>query len=648
MDDGVRLAARIWMPVGAESCYPAIFEFIPYRKQDLVRARDERNHPWFAAHGYVCLRVDMRGSGDSEGEMPDMYCEREMQDARQLIEWIAAQPWCNGRVGMFGTSWGGTASLQAAVDAPEPLKAVLANCATWDRFEDDIHWMGGCLLTDSFEWGAALPAILACPPDAETVGGNWFNQWRHRLKSLSFPLERWVGHSFRGQYWRRGSVRFASERLSCPILAIGGWSDRYSNAVMPMIEARPDICWGIVGPWGHHYPDQGDPGPAAGFQQIALEWWNHWLKNDLPSDLPWPGIRLWKRRFDPPQDRLTRRSGHWVELAGLGGGDELEIVLNSDNASAAASGESGWFGVPYDLRHGERASDTGYFGRQGGLPLDQAVDDDRSLCFETEPLESGFDLIGSAKLAARIERAQATAQLVCRLCDVDAQGRSNLVVRGILNLALDAMMDGTAPFLARAGEKFWFQLPMAAYRFARGHRIRLAIAASYWPLVFPGARDPGMRIQEGARLFLPTKETLATNGARKFPVPLDLPPERSWTACSEPTMRRTREEVTDGSFVFAWTQKAATIRFVKMQKTVSQTTDARFDVTPGDSAEPRCEFSHTIEIERPDGKAIIISQLAVSGANDQIKVRGKLKANWNGTALLCKPWGFECKLNQFR
>ena len=231
-----------------------LLEYIPYRKRDLVRARDARNHPVFAANGYVCLRVDMRGSGDSEGAMPDMYAEAELSDARHVIDWIAAQAWSNGRVGMFGTSWGGTASLQAAVDAPGPLKAVLANCATIDRFEDDIHWMGGAVLTDTVEWGAALPAILACPPDSATVGDGWRGMWEARLAGLAFPLENWIAHGTRGRYWRHGSVRFAAERLSCPVLAIGGWSDRYANSVMPLVAARPDLCWGVVGPWSPPLP----------------------------------------------------------------------------------------------------------------------------------------------------------------------------------------------------------------------------------------------------------------------------------------------------------------------------------------------------------------------------------------------------------
>ncbi|MEM1303009.1 MAG: CocE/NonD family hydrolase, partial [Pseudomonadota bacterium] len=313
MPDGVRLAARVWMPaqIPAEGV-PGIFEYIPYRKADLVRARDERNHPWLAQNGYVSLRVDMRGSGDSEGHMADMYTDDELSDARHVIDWIARQRWCNGRVGMFGTSWGGTASLQASVDAPRALKAAIAVCATHDRYEDDIHHMGGCLLTDTFEWGATLPAILALPPTS-AVGEDWMDRWKERLAALPFPVENWVREEARGTYWRHGSVGAQANKFGCPILAVGGWSDRYSNSVMTLVDASPDKVWGIVGPWGHHYPDKGHPGPAMGFQHVALEWWDHWLKNEVIEPPEWPRLRVWLREFDPPKDALENRNGSWVQ-----------------------------------------------------------------------------------------------------------------------------------------------------------------------------------------------------------------------------------------------------------------------------------------------------------------------------------------------
>ncbi|MEX0307453.1 MAG: CocE/NonD family hydrolase, partial [Ruegeria sp.] len=311
MPDRVRLAARLWRPV-TQGLVPAILEYIPYRKTDMVRARDERNHPFFAAHGYACIRVDMRGSGDSEGHMLDMYAPAELDDARQVIEWLAAQPWCNGRVGMFGTSWGGTASLQASVNAPAPLKATIAVCATHDRFEDDIHYMGGCVLSDTFEWGATLPSILASPPSLN-VGPDWKSLWKKRIDNLTFPLENWLREDGRGEYWRHGSVRHTANALSIPILSVGGWSDRYSNSVMSLVDARPDLIWGVVGPWGHHYPDHGSPGPSIGFQKLALEWWDHWLKSDQPDTPDWPRLRVWMREFDTPGNSLAQRSGRWAQ-----------------------------------------------------------------------------------------------------------------------------------------------------------------------------------------------------------------------------------------------------------------------------------------------------------------------------------------------
>ncbi|MEJ2177315.1 MAG: CocE/NonD family hydrolase, partial [Gammaproteobacteria bacterium] len=255
MPDGTRLSARLWLPIlPKDERSPAILEYIPYRKRDMVRARDERNHSVFACAGYACVRVDMRGSGDSEGQMMDMYDTKELDDAVEVINWIATQPWCTGSVGMMGTSWGGTSALQTAARRPEALKAIVAVCATNNRYEDDIHHMGGCLLTDTVEWGATLPAILASPPDPETVGPGWRALWKKRLEGLSFPLENWIRHETKNEYWRWGSVSEYPEAITCPVLMIGGWSDRYSNTVMNFLEQGHDRCWGIIGPWGHHYP----------------------------------------------------------------------------------------------------------------------------------------------------------------------------------------------------------------------------------------------------------------------------------------------------------------------------------------------------------------------------------------------------------
>ena len=640
MPDGIRLAARIWLPANCSERLPAVLEYIPYRKRDLVRARDERNHPYFAARGFACLRVDMRGSGDSEGVMTDMYSEHELDDARRVIEWTAGQAWSNGRVGMFGTSWGGTASLQAAVDAPEPLKAVLANCATCDRFEDDIHWMGGCLLTDSLEWGATLPAILACPPDSATVGDAWMQIWLDRLEKLEFPVEKWVLNSTRGRYWRRGSVRFNAERLSCPILTIGGWSDRYSNSVMPLVQARPDIVWGIVGPWGHHFPDQGDPGPAIGFQDLALEWWNHWLRSDEPGEYLHPKLRIWRRRFDPPGRRLGRRSGEWIQLGSPRRGQLHEFHVSKEGLAPEPCPFDDWFVVPFDSRHGACAGDTGYFGRIDGLPLEQSADDSRSLCFDSCPLDDALDLFGSSVLAVACKRASAPAQLVCRLCDVSPDGESSLVVRTVINLELDELLDRQLRFSAGEPNSLRVSFPTTSYRFARGHRVRLSLAAGYWPLVWPSALDPELKVGSGSRLEMPLEPDDAGSLETSFPAARILPAEPTHHLLNNPGLHRTGQQVEGGQVKEAWNHAPATTRFESTGLTAGAGTSAEYAVSVGKPRDARCDFTHFIRIGRVDGTAEVESRLSAAAQVAAIEFRGTLHATWNGEEIARKDWRF--------
>lgn len=619
MPDGVRLSARIWMPPDNQTGpFPALFEYIPYRKRDLVRHRDERNHPFFAAHGYVCLRVDIRGSGDSEGVMPDMYSPGEMADARHVIEWIAAQPWCSGRVGMFGTSWGGTASLQAAVDAPEALCAVIANCSTADRFEDDIHWMGGCPLTDSIEWGATLPAILTAPPDPANVGDIWRDMWEDRLHNLTFPLEHWIKNATRGAYWRHGSVRFDTVRLSCPVLAIGGWSDRYSNSVMPLVNARPDLCWGIVGPWGHHYPDHGEPGPAIAFQELALGWWDHWLKGEADDVLNWPRLRLWQREFDPPKDRLGTRNGCWFAVNDAEEPTTATFHLGQGTLQPEPTHEVEALCVPFDLMHGTQAGDTGYFGRVGGLPLDQAPDDGRALCFDSEPLDRTFDLVGGAELHVRVRRDTREGQLVCRLCDVAPDDRSNLVTRTVLNLELDETLDERRTFIGGDLQDVIVKFPTSAYRFAAGHRIRLAIGSSYWPLVWPPKRVTDLDIVvENSRLVLP-HEPPGTPVSSVVSTPI--------TFDRENTLVRSSAEVRDGWLRSSWHQPATLTVLEELGLSFSVETSMTYDVSLDDPATATCTASCEIRLQRPDAHIAITSNVVVTDVGGTTAATGRISA----------------------
>ena len=637
MPDGVRLAARRWLPEGAaKGPVPAIFEYIPYRKADMVRARDERNHPYFAARGYACLRVDMRGSGDSEGFMPDMYSDDEVVDARHVIDWIASQSWCDGNVGMFGTSWGGTASLQANVDAPEALKAIIAVCATHDRYEDDIHHMGGCLLTDSFEWGATLPAILGAPP-TPNVGLHWKGLWQERLDSLNFPVEAWVREEARGNYWRHGSVIHQPDRLSRPVLAVGGWSDRYSNSVMSLVSARPDLIWGVVGPWGHHYPDHGHPGPAVGFQQLALEWWDHWLKPmEAPPD--WPSLRVWLLEYDPPGNVLDMRNGRWIETVPPQEQTAPCILYLSESALSPTLAEpgTGWH-IPFDLRVGRAAGDTGYFGRYGGLPLDQSDDDALSLTFETAPLEEDVVLYGLASAQIVVKARSPLGQVVLRLNDVAPDGTSARVGMCARNIILDDTLDASS--IPDMLDHCTLDIPFHtnAYAFRRDHRIRLSVSSSYWPIIWPSATMSELFLLSGT-LTLPVFQGHPDDLATALPPPLDLPKDKTHKALSNATLERFQSQEACGALINGWEQPFTEVLYLETDTAFGFATRAEHKIVPGKPETAVSRFEHHARYSRPDGIADV--RCAVSAACDMKSffIDGKLTVDWNGMRMAERKW----------
>ncbi|MFZ8942676.1 MAG: CocE/NonD family hydrolase, partial [Gemmobacter sp.] len=234
--DGCRLSARVWMPEDAPAApVPAILEFLPYRKRDGTTARDALTHPYLAGHGYACLRVDMRGNGDSDGLMEDEYSPQELADACEVIGWIAAQPWCSGRVGMMGISWGGFNALQVAALRPPALKAIITLCSTVDRYADDIHWKGGCLLNENLGWGATMWSYSSRPPDP-ALRSDWRAEWLKRLEAEPFLPAVWLGHQRRDAYWQHGSVCEDYAAIEAATLAVGGWGDSYKNAVPQLVQ----------------------------------------------------------------------------------------------------------------------------------------------------------------------------------------------------------------------------------------------------------------------------------------------------------------------------------------------------------------------------------------------------------------------------
>ncbi|MGQ4433783.1 CocE/NonD family hydrolase [Streptomyces sp. SAS_260] len=505
-DGRTRLHARIWRPDDANSDpVPALLEYLPYRKSDWTAPRDAQRHPWYAGHGYASVRVDIRGHGDSEGLPGDEYDAQELADGVDVVNWLAAQAWCTGRVGMFGISWGGFNSLQIAALAPEPLKAIVTVCSTDDRYDNDVHYMGGAVLgIDMLAWAGTMLAFASRPPDPANVGADrWVPMWRERLDALEPFLHTWLDHQQRDDYWKHGSVCEDYSAIDAAVLAVGGWNDPYRDAVLRLVEHLPgDRVRGIIGPWSHQYPDRGlPPGPAIGFLQETLRWWDQHLKGVDTGVMGEPLLRSWITDPVPPATSYDVLPGRWVgdtnwpsekvtwDARPLGAGSDPVLVRSPQHTGL----DAGRF-FP--------------FGNASDLPPDQREEDGRSVCFDSEPLTGRVEILGRPRVRLRLDSGTPRAHVIARLCDIAPDGSSTLVTRGVLNLLSRHGRDRAVEWTPGTYEDVEFELTGIGYAIPPGHRIRLAVSDTYWPWVWPHGERGGLRVVPAdSAVHLPLRES---------------------------------------------------------------------------------------------------------------------------------------------
>jgi uncharacterized protein len=526
LSDGARLAARMWLPPAAEvNPVPAIVEVSPYRHEDHTRRRDSVRHPYFAEHGFASLRVDIRGSGASDGILLDEYTEQEQEDVCETLSWVAEQSWCTGSVGMIGISWGGFAALQAAARRPAALKAVVVACASGDRYATDVKYQGGALLAcELFPWSSTMLAMSARPPDPELVGDGWRDLWLQRLEAATPFAETWLAHQRRDDYWRAGSPCEDYSAIECPVYAVGGWADPYRQAVLDLLAKLDCPRKGLIGPWSHQYPEEGKPGPAIDFRRECLRWWDHWLKGVDTGIMDEPALTVWMQEPSSFEELAGRSHGRWaaerswpssgvkVSRLALGTGTLGDVdppVHELRIASVETCGSDAGAWCPWDDRE---------------LPADQQRDDELSLTFTTQPLERRLEILGSPALVVALSSDSPTATLAVRLCDVAPDGTSTLVTRGLLNLAHRAGSAEPQPLEPGRRETVRVMLEAAGYVLLPGHRLRVALSPTYWPWVWPSPGHVTLTVFTGeSRLELPLRSTEDESD----PPSLDPAPETS-------------------------------------------------------------------------------------------------------------------------
>jgi putative CocE/NonD family hydrolase len=498
--DGTRIAMRLWIPDGAEnSPVPVVMEYIPYRKRDGTRPGDTAWAEQFVPYGFAFARPDIRGSGDSEGVLLGEYLQQEQDDGVAIIEWLAKQSWCNGSVGMRGISWGGFAALQVAAMAPPALKAIMPHCATDNRYTDDAHYIGGALGLTNFGWGTSFKNVLVAPPDPAIVGDDrWREMWKQRLEAAPPILTEWLRHQRFDDFWKHGSVQVDYSRIKCAVYAVGGQIDSYRDFIPRLLAGLTSPRKGLMGPWGHTYPQNANPGPGLEWVAEEVRWWSHWLKGEQTGITQEPMLRAYMESQTASEVWPQDVPGRWVAEQAWPSPriQTTRLFLNADGLGESARGET--------VRLCRSQETVGLAKRawlpsnmRQDLPPDQTTDDRRSVTFDSVPLTDDMEILGNPNARIRVASDQPVAKIVIRINEVTPDGKSWSVTYGLLNLTHRDGHERPAPLAP--GQRYDVDVScyFTAHRFRKGNRIRVAITESLWPLVWPSPRPVTLTIVTG-------------------------------------------------------------------------------------------------------------------------------------------------------
>ncbi len=548
MADGARLAARLFLPADAERrpC-GAVLEYLPYRKREAYRYRDDVAGASLARGGIALVRVDIRGTGDSDGAMIDEYQPIEQRDALAVIDWIARQPWCNGHVGMRGISYGSFTGLQAIAKAPPALKAIVSCCGTEQRYLDDVHYRGGCLIDDQWEWAMEWQVVMRAPPDPAIVGEDrWRAMWQERLDAAGPLTIDWNEHQTDDAKWQDGSIHDYG-RITAAVFNVAGMLDSYLPSATRMMERAPQAPQkALIGPWAHKWPGypqpaghngvpvaaaNGAPGPAVDWLPLETRWWRHWLngeangimeeprivafREDMPAGFSyprdtigtfvaeptWPSPRIRPRRFHLNADGLAETPGAARRLA-----HRTNLAIGFAN----------------------RTSDS------GGDPADwwreQSGDDALSLRFDSAVLTAPLDIMGEPVFTIRVRSDKPVAKLCARLTEVTPDGRSHFVTYALLNLTHRDSHENPAPLEPGRDHDVTIKGQFACYRFSPGSRIRVALSETWWPVAWQSSEPVTLEVTAGlssvslpVRAAEPGDPTPFTVIRNLYDVPVDAP-----------------------------------------------------------------------------------------------------------------------------
>ncbi|MBL8893198.1 MAG: CocE/NonD family hydrolase, partial [Rhizobiales bacterium] len=373
----------------------------------------------------------------------------------------------------------------------------------------DIHFMGGCLLLDKFAWYSTMFSLNTAPPDPTHVGDNWRAIWMERLEKSGFWIETWLKEQHRSDFYKQGSVSENWDAIECPVYAVGGWADGYSNAVFRMLSNLKGPKKGLIGPWAHKYPHFAKPGPQIGFLQECIRWWDQWLKGKETGIMKEPVLRVWMQDPAPPQPYYDARPGRWV----------AENVWPSSRIAATpyplqdgrlgearGSAGQGIASISSPQTTGVAAGKWCPYGMFPDQPLDQRHEEGGQLIFDSAPLKDDIEILGAPSVELAVSVDKPDALLAVTLCEVLPDGAVGRISYGLLNLTHRDSHETPKPVVPGEQMTIKMRLNEAAHRFAKGNRIRCAISTAYWPIAWPSPATVTARIDLAkSALVLPVR-----------------------------------------------------------------------------------------------------------------------------------------------
>lgn len=502
LKDGMELQAHAWIPKKAlegEMKIGALVEYIPYRT-DVTIQRDQIRHTWYAGNGLASIRIDMRGASSSDGVLTDEYLKLEQDDALEAFDWIVKQDWSNGNIGMFGKSWGGFNGLQVAARQHPALKTIITLMSTDDRYHDDVHYRGGCLLaSDMLWWGSTMSVYAPRPQDPKVVGPSWKENWKERL-NVEPMIKNWIEHQTRDEYWKHGSINEDYSKVDIPVLAVGGYRDGYTTPVFRMVDnlPHPDTA-GLVGPWVHEYPEMAEPAPKIGYQQLSLKWFLKYLDPERLEDKEFKLPKFTTYIQDPSgiKDSYTYREGKWISLEDPKEKKFTSLYLSDNNKLLKLSSDID-YSVGGVLSYGLFRGTYCPFGFVGDFPADQRLEESKGLSFESESFDTEVDLLGEPVIKLTVSSDKKLANLSVTLTDVyPDNGEHVLLSWGQLNLTHKDSHE--FPEYLVPGEKYDIEikLDVLGISIKPGHKLKITLSTADWPQNWPTPEIPTLKLYKG-------------------------------------------------------------------------------------------------------------------------------------------------------